>query len=89
MDFTYVITRDPLNCFMINSATLQILARSWKWQQLTPWSRVLEKPTVAQLLMNFPTFYGTKGSFPCSQESSTSPYPESDESSSNHFILFL
>jgi hypothetical protein len=28
--------------------------------QRTSWSRVLEKPTVAQPLKNFPTFYGTR-----------------------------
>jgi hypothetical protein len=35
--------------------------------QLTPWSLVLlEKPPVALLLNNFPTFFGTKVSLPCS-----------------------
>jgi hypothetical protein len=30
-----------------------------------------------------------KGSLPCSQDPSTSPYPEPDESSPYHLILFL
>jgi hypothetical protein len=37
-----------------------ILAFHYLTNQLTQWSRVLEKPPVAQLLKNFPTFYGTR-----------------------------
>jgi hypothetical protein len=49
---------------------------------LTPWrSALLEKPPVVQLRKNFPTFYGTQDSLPCSYESSNIPYSEPDESS--------
>jgi hypothetical protein len=55
------------------------------YQILTLWSCVLfEKPPVAQLLKNFPTLYGT-----CSQEPTIGPYPEPNQSSSYHPILFL
>jgi hypothetical protein len=30
-----------------------------------------------------------EGSLPCSQESATGPYPEPDDSSPDHTILFL
>jgi hypothetical protein len=35
-------------------------------------------------IKNFPTFMESEGSLPCSQEPSTGPYPESDQSSSYH-----
>jgi hypothetical protein len=37
---------------------------------------VPEKPPVAQLVKNFPAFYGTEVSLTCSQEPSTGLYPE-------------
>jgi hypothetical protein len=51
------------------------------------WDSKPRWPPVAQLLKNFPTFYGTQSSLPCSQEPSTDPYSESDQSSPYHPIL--
>jgi hypothetical protein len=69
------ITKEPLE-FGANRLTL------WRWA-------LLEKPLVVQLLKNFPTFYGTKGSLPCSQEPSTGPCLKPDQSSTYHSILSL
>jgi hypothetical protein len=56
--------------------------------ELTPWRRVpLKKPLVAQLLNSFATFYGTQRLSPCSQEPSTGPFREPDQSSPYHHIL--
>jgi hypothetical protein len=46
-----------------------------------------EAPGCAATL-EFPTYYET-GSLPCSQEPSIGPYPEPDESSPYHPILYL
>jgi hypothetical protein len=55
------------------------LAFAWRW--LTAWSNVLlEKLIVAQLPEKFPPFIERLGSLSCSQEPSTFPYPEPDES---------
>jgi hypothetical protein len=51
------------------------------YNQRTPWNRVLENLIVTQLVKKFATFYGTQSSLPCSQEPTTEPYPESNESS--------
>jgi hypothetical protein len=52
---------------------------------LTPWGRgLLEKPQVAQVLRYFTIFYGTQSSIRCSQEFTTGPFPEPDESSPSH-----
>jgi hypothetical protein len=48
-----------------------------------------EKLVVAQLVKKFHTFYGPKGSLPCSQEPATSIYPKPDESSQHPQIVFL
>jgi hypothetical protein len=50
---------------------------------------VLEKPPVAQLLKNCLTFYGTRRFISMSQEPIAGPYPEPDEWSPYHLILFL
>jgi hypothetical protein len=48
----------------------------------TPWSRVLlEKPTVAHLLKNLPTFYRILSSLSCPQETASGLHPESEEPS--------
>jgi hypothetical protein len=48
----------------------------------TPWSRVLlEKPTIAHLLKNFPTFHGTRSSLSCQQEPASGLHPEPEEPS--------
>jgi hypothetical protein len=59
-----------LSHFTKNSwySTVKMLAKPRKGEditeiltkQLTPWSRVLEKLTVTQLVKKFPTFYGTQ-----------------------------
>jgi hypothetical protein len=54
-----------------------------------PCNRIfLEKLTVAQLVNNFPAFYGTLKFLQCSKESATGPCSELDESSSNSHIFF-
>jgi hypothetical protein len=58
--------------------------------ELTSWSRaLLEKPLVVQLLKISQHFMELEGSLPCSQEPSTSPYPELHQSSLYHRILSL
>jgi hypothetical protein len=58
--------------------------------QLTPWSIVLlEKLSVAQLLKSFLTFYGSKSLLLHSQEPTTGPYFEPDESVPNYYIILL
>jgi len=48
---------------------------------LITWHRApLEELTVAQLVNKFPTFFGTRGSLPCSQEPGTGSYPKLDDS---------
>jgi hypothetical protein len=48
-------------------------------KKIIQWKRVLlEKPPVTQLLKNFPKFYESRGSLPCSQELSIGPYPKPD-----------
>ena len=71
----------------------------WRWTLLhretlsrwrNAWYIVLEKPTVAQSDMKFPTFFwGKEGTLPCSKEPATGPYPKSDESiphSQSHWV---
>jgi hypothetical protein len=48
---------------------------------LTPWSRVLEKLVVTQLVKNLPPFMEPDGSLPCSQKPATGPYHEPDKPS--------
>jgi hypothetical protein len=66
---------------------------------LTPCSRVFPQTLAgSQLIKNFPAFYGTLILLPQSQVSTTSPHPESDQSSlfpppfyflKNHFNIIL
>jgi hypothetical protein len=49
------------------------LTHSWSWA-------LLEKLPIVQLLMNFQHFMEPEGSVPCSQEPSTGPYREPDQS---------
>jgi hypothetical protein len=59
-------------------------------QLITWWSIViLEKLTVAQLDNNFLVFMKLEGSFRCSQEPASVPYPEPDESSPHVLKIIL
>lgn len=49
--------------------------------ELTPWSRILEKLIGPQPVKKSLHFMETEVALPCSQEPATCPYPESDESS--------
>jgi hypothetical protein len=52
------------------------------YRYLTPWSwALLDRPPVAKPLDSFPAFVEHEGSLPNSQELSTYPYPEPDQSS--------
>jgi hypothetical protein len=42
---------------------------------------------IVHLFKNFPAFYGSAGSSLCSQEPSTGPHPEPDQSNLYHTIL--
>jgi hypothetical protein len=55
---------------------LMIFTHSWSWA-------LLEKPPIVQLLKNF---IEPESPLPCSQESSTGPYPEPDQSIPSHSI---
>jgi hypothetical protein len=50
---------------------------------------LLEKPPIAQLLKNFPIFYGTGRFISRFKRSSTCSYPEPDKSNPYHFTVFL
>jgi hypothetical protein len=54
---------------------------SWRWA-------LLEKPPIVQLLKNFQHFMEPEGSLPCSQEPSTGPYPQPNQSSQYQPILY-
>jgi hypothetical protein len=58
---------------------------SWRSNQPTPWSWVLEKPPVEQVLNNFPIYYGARRFIQCSQKLSAGSYSVLDES--DHIIL--
>jgi hypothetical protein len=58
------------------------LTHSWSWD-------LLEKRPVVQLLKNFPAFYGTRRFITWSQEPSTGPYPDPDQSNPYYPILSL
>jgi hypothetical protein len=62
---------------------LQSKRRTFINTQLGPWSRVLEKLTVAELVKKLPTLYGTRRSLSCSQASATGHYPDPEKSTPN------
>jgi hypothetical protein len=81
-----VVTHVPRGTFSnhirgsVCSSGAPSLAYLWSWT-------LLEKTQILQVLKKFPAFYGTKSALPCSQEPSTGPYPEPDQSSPYHPIL--
>jgi hypothetical protein len=64
----------------------QFVVTNWTYSMELSFS---EKPLVAHLLKNVPTFIEPESSLPFSQEPATGPYLESDESNPYHPILFL
>jgi hypothetical protein len=50
---------------------------------------LLERPPVMQKLRTSQHFMKPQGSVPCSQETSTGPFPEPDQSSVHHLIPSL
>jgi hypothetical protein len=56
---------------------------------ITPWSRVLEKLIVTQLVKKFPHFMEPDVSSPCLKQPATGPYHQADEPSSQLAILFI
>jgi hypothetical protein len=58
------------------------VTHSWRWT-------LLEKPPIVQLSRTSHHFIEPEGSFPCSQEPSTGPYPEPDQFNPYHSILSL
>jgi hypothetical protein len=67
-------------------AMIEVLCKHTS-HKLIPWRwALLEKLPVMQLLKNFQTFMEPKSSLSCSQEPSTGPYPEPDQSSPYHPI---
>jgi hypothetical protein len=75
------VLRKALNICIYSDAQTPLI-HSWSWA-------LLETLPIVQQLKNFPAFRGTRRSLPCSQEPSTGPYPEPDQSNPYHPILFL
>jgi hypothetical protein len=89
-DPVYFLTLHPVTSCTLNISTYNLIYAWWIISLLTPWSwALLEKPPFAQLLKNFPKFYGTLGFIPCPKEPSTGLCPEPDQSSPHHPILSL
>jgi hypothetical protein len=65
------IEPDQQNCFLYNQLT--------NFMEQSPFWEADRKLTDSQLVKKFPTFYGTQGSLPHSQEPATCPYPEPDQ----------
>jgi hypothetical protein len=57
--------------------------------QLTPWSRVLEKPAITYVVRDFPPVMELLGSLSFSQGPSADSYSEPDESSPHPLFPFL
>jgi hypothetical protein len=73
---------------MCTEAEHQIVWSSFVISKLTSWTwALLEKPPVVQLLKNLEHFMEPEGSLPFTQEPSTSPYPEPDQSSRYQLVL--
>jgi len=57
--------------------------------QLTPWSGVLEKPTINYVVRNFPSLMESLGSLSFSQGPSSDSYSEPDECSPHPLSIFF
>jgi hypothetical protein len=60
-----------------------------KGMELTPCSRGILEKLIITLPINYPPFMEPEGLLLCSQEPTTGPCPEPDESSPHFFTLFL
>jgi hypothetical protein len=61
--------------------TIQYVQAKWHNDYVTEWhydhvAESLLRDKVARLFMNLPTYYGTRSSLPCSQETITGSYPQ-------------
>jgi hypothetical protein len=74
----FALTEDTSRCIAKLVFATELLDLT---NQVTPWSTVLEKLTVPQIVKKFPAFYGTRRFITAFTNSPTCPYPEPDQSS--------
>jgi hypothetical protein len=67
---------------------LPFYSEDWLMNQVTSWTILLDKQTVAQLLNKFPIFYGTWKFITSLQQPASGPYPEANDSSPSPPIPF-
>jgi len=73
----------------ILSFQLPFKSKIYACSKLTPWSRVLlEKLSIAQLIIHSPLCIQPEVSLPCSRQSATGPYPELHAYSPHPLTLF-